>query len=105
MDLVVVAYAAADELPTRVQFSLGSQIRRAAASVPANVAEGNARESSRDYARFLTIAIASLREVQTYVEASRRMGLITEKRSGEMAIIAAETASLLTRLRRSISRG
>jgi four helix bundle protein len=102
MDLLVIAYAVADELPARVQFSLGNQIRRSAGSVPANIAEGNGRSSRRDYVRFLAIAIASLRELQTHIEASRRLGMISEARAHETAVVGHETAALLTKLRRSM---
>jgi four helix bundle protein len=104
MDLMVIAYATADERPRRAQFGLGDQIRRSAGSIPANIAEGNARPSRREYVRFLTIAIASLRELETHVEAGRRLGLITEVRASEMVAFGNETARFVSKLRYALSR-
>ena len=104
MDLMVVAYPTADELPVRVRFALGDQIRRSAGSIAANIAEGNARGSTRDYIRFLTIAIASLRELETHIEACQRLGLVTGRRGREMVTFATETGRLLSKLRQALSK-
>ena len=104
MDLMVVAFATADELPSKAQFSLGDQIRRSATSIPANIAEGNARPSRREYVRFLTIAIASLRELEVHIEIGRRLGMITDARARETVTFGSETARLLTKLRSALSR-
>ncbi len=53
-------------------------MRRAAVSVPANIAEGAARSSSRELVRYLTIASASLSELDTHLEISRRLGYLKD---------------------------
>jgi four helix bundle protein len=76
MDLAVVAHEVAAQLPTEQRFELGSQVRRAATSVPSNVAEGYAHRSDRSYLRHVRIALGSLWELDTQLELARRLGLI-----------------------------
>jgi four helix bundle protein len=64
---------------------MASQIRRAAASVPANIAEGHGRNSRGEYAQFLRVAQGSLKELETHVLLARRIGLIDA--SGESKIL------------------
>jgi four helix bundle protein len=67
MDLVAAIYDATDVFPSREQFGLVSQLRRAAVSVPSNIAEGKAHYSNRDFVRFLRHARGSLAEIETQV--------------------------------------
>ena len=73
MDLVEAVYRFSSRFPDSERFGLVSQIRRAAVSIPANVAEGAARRSKQEYLRFLSIARGSLSEVDTHVEIARRL--------------------------------
>ncbi|HEX8209361.1 MAG TPA: four helix bundle protein [Longimicrobium sp.] len=91
MDLVVDIYRASAKFPSDERFGLTSQIRRAAVSVPANIAEGNSRSTRKDYAAFLSIAKGSLAEIETFLLIAIRLGYVTEER------VAAELA-LLTRV-------
>lgn len=68
MLLVTSVYEITQKYPTSEQFTLTSQTRRSAISVPSNIAEGYGRNSTSDYARFLRIACGSLYEVQTQIE-------------------------------------
>ena len=65
MDLVELVYLASDQIPKRETYGLANQMRRAAVSVPSNIAEGQARFSKRDFRHFLRSSRASLAELET----------------------------------------
>jgi four helix bundle protein len=73
MDIAVEVYEVTKDFPGDERFGLTSQLRRAAASVPGNIAEGHARSSTKDYLRFVSIAIGSLAETATFVELAGRL--------------------------------
>jgi four helix bundle protein len=68
MELVVQVYRLTQPFPREEQYGLTSQMRRAAVSVPSNIAEGHARESSKEYLNHLSIVQGSLAELQTQIE-------------------------------------
>jgi four helix bundle protein len=74
----LLIYRLTATLPDQERFGLISQMRRAAASVPANIAEGAARDSTVDFARFLTIALGSLNELEYFMLLSKDLGYISE---------------------------
>ena len=67
MELVAAIYDATEGFPSHEQFGLSSQLRRAAVSIPSNIAEGRAHYSNRDFVRFLRHARGSLAEIETQV--------------------------------------
>jgi len=67
MELVAAIYDATEAFPSHEQFGLVSQLRRAAVSVPSNIAEGKAHYSNRDFVRFLRHARGSLAEIETQI--------------------------------------
>jgi four helix bundle protein len=74
VDLCALAYRISAKLPRDERFELSAQIRRAAVSIPANIAEGHARASTKEYARFVSIAMGSLAELETLIVVAERVG-------------------------------
>jgi four helix bundle protein len=79
MDVVEMVYRASADFPKPELYGLTSQLRRAAVSVPSNIAEGHSRTSTRDYLNHLSMAQGSLAEVQTQLEIAKRLGYITDQ--------------------------
>jgi four helix bundle protein len=78
MDMVVEVYKLVNKLPNEELYSLSSQIRRAAVSVPSNIAEGQKRNSTKEFAQFLSFAKGSNAELQTQLLICTRLGFMTE---------------------------
>ncbi|MBA3481030.1 MAG: four helix bundle protein, partial [Pirellulales bacterium] len=76
------------------------QLRRAVSSVPANIAEGNARDSTKDYLRFLSIAVASLAEVETFLELGVRLKFGDRAQIATLEELLAEERRMLRGLQR-----
>lgn len=79
MKLVESVYRLTEPFPAKETYGLTSQLRRACASVPSNIAEGHAREHLREYLHHLSIAQASLAEVDTQIEIGFRLGYLSSE--------------------------
>lgn len=104
MDLAVECYALTKGFPKEEMFGLTSQIRRAASSVAANVAEGYGRDSAGQYVNFLRTAQGSLKELETHVLLSMRIGLVADTRADAILVKSEGVGKMLRGLIRSIQR-
>ena len=100
MKLVEVVYRDTSRFPKDELFGLVTQVRRAAVSVPSNIAEGAARNSSRELAQFLGIACGSLAELETQIELAIRLGYL--QADAEALSQASLVGRLVNGLRKSI---
>lgn len=78
IDLCIRIYRLTAKFPSSEQYSIISQLRRAISSVPANIAEGCARFSKKEFTHFLWIAYGSLAEVDTFLIISQKLGFVKE---------------------------
>jgi four helix bundle protein len=104
MDLVEMVYTATKQFPKEETYGLTSQIRRAAVSIPSNIAEGQGRKSSGDFARFLAIAYGSLREVETQILIAERLDYMDKQESQNLIALSSEVGRLLNGLSNSLQR-
>lgn len=102
MDLAVESYRLGELLPSRERFGLVSQIRRAATSIPANIAEGHGRLLRGEYMHHLSIARGSLKELETLFALSERLGYLSGAELAASAELCDFVSRMLTRLRRSL---
>jgi four helix bundle protein len=101
IDLVERVYATTSDFPREELFGLAAQMRRAAVSVPSNIAEGFARPGTKELVRFIGIAAASLSELDTHVEIARRLGYLKD---GVLAEQIDEVSGILMGLDASLKR-
>jgi len=104
MQLTEDIYRTTRAFPNSETYALASQLQRAAVSVPSNIAEGHARSSTKDFLRFLSIAMGSLAEIETQLELSARLEYINEIKLGELLTTTNELGRMLRGLRNSLSR-
>ena len=102
MDLAVDCYSATKTFPPSEMYGMASQIRRSAASIAANIAEGHGRENTGSYVQFLRIAQGSLKELETHVILSERVGLMPEKGMTRLLNQAEEIGKMLRALIRRL---
>ena len=102
MDLVEQSYRLAATLPPHELYGLTSQIRRAAVSIPANLAEGNGREHVGDYLHHISIAHGSLMELETHFLIALRLQYLQADPIGPTLELIAEVGRMLGGLRKSL---
>ena len=103
--LVLAIYNASVGFPKFELFGLTSQLRRAAASVPTNIAEGSKRQSETDFSRFLNMAEGSLAETEYLLMLSRDLGYIQPPAASRYLKEVSEILRMLSGLRTTIARG
>ena len=102
IDLVEAIYRASSAWPADERFGLTSQVRRAAVSVPSNIAEGAARQGTGEFLQFLSIAKGSLAEVETQLILAERLGYLPATAGASLLTSAAEIGRMLAGLTRSL---
>ena len=102
--LSLETYRLSRRFPRDEVFGLTSQIRRAAVSIPSNVAEGNGRRYRTEYAQFVSIARGSLREVDTLIEIALGLGYINDEELAKVRELLDHVGRMLTRLLKRLER-
>jgi len=100
MDLAAACYELTRDLPREEMFGLTAQVRRAAGSVPANIAEGHGRENTGSFIQYLRIAQGSLKELETHILLASKVGLLSADRIAPVL----DTCGLLGKRIRSLIR-
>lgn len=101
--LARMIYEFSQSLPREELYGLVSQMRRAVVSIPANIAEGQARQSTGEFRQFLGIARGSLAELETLLVLSKELGYATNESVEPLWIACAEISKMLLGLLRSLS--
>jgi four helix bundle protein len=102
IDLAVECYQLTQRFPKEEVYGLTAQIRRAATSIAANIAEGHGREVTGSFIQFLRISQGSLKELETHMLISHRIGLIDEGEFRQMAGRCDEIGRMIRALIRSL---
>jgi four helix bundle protein len=102
MDLAVRVYEASSNFPRDERYGLTSQVRKAAVSIPSNIAEGQGRRTSDgEFVRFLMIAMGSLCELETQLELAVRLKMVDSEKTIAVRTLSEEVGRLLNGLVRS----
>jgi four helix bundle protein len=104
MDLAQELYRATAGFPKEEMYGLTSQLRRAAVSVPSNIAEGQGRRTTGAFLQHLSIAHGSLRETETQMLLAVRLGYLSDKAAASLMKQTGEVGRLITGLANSLSR-
>jgi four helix bundle protein len=84
INLVTMIYRFTNDFPKSEIFGITSQIRKAAVSIPSNIAEGAARKSKKEFNNFLSIALGSASELETQIIISKNLGYLSNEKSGTL---------------------
>jgi four helix bundle protein len=103
MALAEMAYVLSSSLPAEERYGLVSQLRRAAVSIPSNIAEGHARESTKEFIRFIAIARGSLAEVETQIDLIGRLKMLEQADLTPVLDCCDELGRILRGLKKSLN--
>ena len=95
MDLVVEIYKISKLLPKEETYGISDQIRRAAVSIPSNIAEGQSRNSAKEFIQFLSIARSSLAELETQLLICTKVNMLSEDNIAEAQNITTEVGKMI----------
>jgi four helix bundle protein len=103
VDMTTLVYAVTAEFPKSEIFGLSSQMRRAAVSIPSNIAEGSARGTKKDFKQFVSIARGSNCELQTQLLIAGRLGFVPQAKADEIQLASNEIGQMLSGLSKYLS--
>lgn len=103
MDLVLLVYDCTKTFPKEEMFGLSSQLRKAAVSIPSNIAEGSERRSDKDFIRFLRVASGSNAEVETQLYIAMKLGYIGTEQLFECQQLSSEIGRMVNGLINSLT--
>ena len=103
MDLVVEVYNLVKRIPKEELFALSDQIRRAVISIPSNIAEGQGRNSSKEFIHFLSIAKGSKAELETQLLLCVRINYLTESEIEKAMSLIEEVGKILNSLQKKLT--
>ncbi len=103
MEISAEVYAITVEFPKSETYGLISQIRRSSVSIPSNIAEGNGRNSDKEFSRFLSIALGSTYELETQILLSNKLKLTDLVSYDEVLNKISELQKMLFKLRNTLS--
>ncbi|WP_076791112.1 four helix bundle protein [Chlorobium sp. KB01] len=103
MDLVELIYQVTKNFPKEELYGLTSQIRRAAVSIPSNIAEGQARQSTAEFKNFLSIAQGSRAEVETQLMIAQRLGYLPQEKAEQILNLSEEIKRMIYALTAKLS--
>ena len=98
MDVVVLVYKMTETFPKEEIYGLTSQMRRAAVSIPCNIAEGKRRMTENEFKHFLRIAFGSAAELETQMEISLKLGFVNPDNISEVVRLLDEVMRMLNKL-------
>lgn len=98
MVLVTCIYKITSLFPRAELFGLTSQMRRAASSIPANIAEGSRRGTKKDYRQFLIIAYGSGAELETFITIAKTQLFVDDKNTKEAELLLSEIMKMLNKI-------
>jgi|SRR3989338_7427820 len=96
--LSVIVYELTEKFPNEERYALTSQMRRAAVSIPSNIAEGRCRSTKKDFIHFLHISLGSAAELETQIEIARRIAKTSALSYTEVEALLAEVMKMLNSL-------
>ena len=104
MDFVVACYRATEDFPKHEWYGLRSQLRRAAVSVPSNIAEGQGRAHTLEFLNFLSTAHGSLCEAETQILIADRLGYLPHSSAAHLLDLLGEIGRMMSGLRAAVGR-
>ena len=103
-ELAALVYELTARLPRKETYGLSSQLQRAAVSIPSNIAEGHARESTKEYLRYLLVSRGSMAELETQLLLCQKLQLLSKQDVEHALIVSDEIGRMIRGLQQSLGK-